>query len=353
VLVAPALSTRNRMLPLSPLRTLLPRVMTSNRAASGHELIQLPTIIKVRLLGTRRQSGIVPGDSLSPRSGRGRGRSPVPVPDLSGIGGAPPSPASPFAADGDAPPSPIPIAGSAPLGGAPGARLCVCLPVCTHVCVCVRVATPKDISATAAISTSGSAKSESAVHVPFMRPVLRLSLCMQVPGADVAFEHSRPPTAAPPHLLRDLCASWQNGACGPGRSRSDSQSSACLYRSRRHLGPPTTAEASEVRTQWAAARCTARRPGAVGRPSMRARQGTSRRSRSRADSVSVVDRGGCTTAHPSPDADVVRFCAHLVAGSLPLRPTRLVSYRSLPLLGSACCGAGARHGTARPALRTR
>ena len=39
--------------------TLLPRVMTSNRA--GRELIQLPTIIRVRLLGTRRQSGTVPG----------------------------------------------------------------------------------------------------------------------------------------------------------------------------------------------------------------------------------------------------------------------------------------------------
>ena len=69
------------------------------------------TIIKVRLLGTRRQSGTVPGT----------------VPDLSGDGDAPPSP-SPicpesgtlprprprFAGDGDAPPSPIPIGGSAP-----------------------------------------------------------------------------------------------------------------------------------------------------------------------------------------------------------------------------------------------
>ena len=90
---SPALSTRNRMLSLSLLqvRTLLPRVsrrvMTSNRARHEpecHELIQLPTIIKVRLLGTRRQSGTVPGT----------------VPDLAG--------------DGDAPPSPIPIGGSAP-----------------------------------------------------------------------------------------------------------------------------------------------------------------------------------------------------------------------------------------------
>ena len=105
----PVKPTKSRMLSLSPLRTLLPRVMTSNRAR--HELIQLPTIIKVRLLGTRRQSGTVP----------------VPVPDLAGDGDAPPSP-SPicpesgtlprprprFAGDGDAPPSPIPIGGSAP-----------------------------------------------------------------------------------------------------------------------------------------------------------------------------------------------------------------------------------------------
>ena len=105
----PVKPTKSRMLSLSPLRTLLPRVMTSNRAR--HELIQLPTVIKVRLLGTRRQSGTVP----------------VPVPDLAGDGDAPPSP-SPicpesgtlprprprFAGDGDAPPSPIPIGGSAP-----------------------------------------------------------------------------------------------------------------------------------------------------------------------------------------------------------------------------------------------
>ena len=66
--------------------------MTSNRAR--HELIQLPTIFKVRpLLGTRRQSGTVPGTVTVPDStGRGRGRSPVPVPDLSGIGDSPPSP---------------------------------------------------------------------------------------------------------------------------------------------------------------------------------------------------------------------------------------------------------------------
>ncbi len=69
-----------RMLSLSLLqvqvRTLLPRgrVMTSNRAR--HELIQLPTIVQVRLLGTRRQSGTVPGT----------------VPDLAGDGDAPPSP---------------------------------------------------------------------------------------------------------------------------------------------------------------------------------------------------------------------------------------------------------------------
>ncbi len=71
-------------------------VMTSNRAR--HELIQLlvPTIINVRLLGTRRQSGTVPlgtvpradlaGDGPGGRDAppspspiwRGRGRSPVP-----------------------------------------------------------------------------------------------------------------------------------------------------------------------------------------------------------------------------------------------------------------------------------
>ena len=79
---APALSTRNRVLSLSLLqvRTLPSRVMTSNRAR--HELIQLPTIIKVRpLLGTRRQSGNLPGGD-GPRFGRGRGRSPVPGPVL-------------------------------------------------------------------------------------------------------------------------------------------------------------------------------------------------------------------------------------------------------------------------------
>jgi hypothetical protein len=110
----PVKPTKSRMLSLSPLRTLLPRVMTSNRAR--HELIQLPTIIKVRLLGTRRQSGTVP----------------VPVPDLAGDGDAPPSP-SPicpesgtlprprprFAGDGDAPPSPIPLGVSVPWAGPP------------------------------------------------------------------------------------------------------------------------------------------------------------------------------------------------------------------------------------------
>ena len=92
----PVKPTKSRMLSLSPLRTLLPRVMTSNRAM--HEPIQLPTIIKVRLLGTRRQSGSVP----------------VPVPDLAGDGDAPPSP-SPICRGpgGDAPPSPTPIGGSA------------------------------------------------------------------------------------------------------------------------------------------------------------------------------------------------------------------------------------------------
>ncbi len=52
-------------------------MMTSNRAR--HELIQLPTIsVKVRLLGTRQQSGTVPGT--------------VPRADLPGDGDAPPSP---------------------------------------------------------------------------------------------------------------------------------------------------------------------------------------------------------------------------------------------------------------------
>jgi hypothetical protein len=76
VAVARALSTRNRRvlsLSLLQVRTLPSLVMTSNRAR--HELIQLPTIIKVRLLGTRRQSGTVPGT----------------VPDLAGDGDAPPS----------------------------------------------------------------------------------------------------------------------------------------------------------------------------------------------------------------------------------------------------------------------
>ncbi len=95
--VAPALSTRSRMPSLSLLqvRTLLPRLMTSNRAR--HELIQLPSTIsvKVRLpvLGTRRQSGTVPGT----------------VPDSSDLSG-----------DGDAPPSPSPICPES--GTLPGPR---------------------------------------------------------------------------------------------------------------------------------------------------------------------------------------------------------------------------------------
>ena len=93
--VAPALSTRNRVLSLSLLqvRTLPSRVMTSNRAR--HERIQLPTIIKVRLLGTRRQSGTVPGtvgDLAGDRDGDAPPGVPGPVPDLSGIGDSPPSP---------------------------------------------------------------------------------------------------------------------------------------------------------------------------------------------------------------------------------------------------------------------
>jgi hypothetical protein len=56
--------------------------MTSNQAR--HAPIQLPTIIEVRLFGTRRHSGTVPGT----------------VPGFSGDGDAP---------DGDAPPSPSPI----------------------------------------------------------------------------------------------------------------------------------------------------------------------------------------------------------------------------------------------------
>ena len=63
--------------------------MTSNRAR--HELIQLPTIIKVRLLGTRRHSGTVP----------------VPVPDLAGDGDAPPSP-SPICPESGTLPRPRP-----------------------------------------------------------------------------------------------------------------------------------------------------------------------------------------------------------------------------------------------------
>ncbi len=63
--------------------------MTSNRARHG--LIQLPTIFKVRpLLGTRRQSGTVPG-TVPDLAGDGPGRSPVPVPDfkLAGTGTLP------------------------------------------------------------------------------------------------------------------------------------------------------------------------------------------------------------------------------------------------------------------------
>jgi hypothetical protein len=116
--VAPlaALSTRNRVLSLRLSLSLLQvrtlpsscRVMTSNRARHD-ELIQLPTIIKVRLLrvGTRRQSGTVPGtvpdlagdgDARDPvprpRFVRNRGLSPVPVPDLAGTG-TPPRPRFP------------------------------------------------------------------------------------------------------------------------------------------------------------------------------------------------------------------------------------------------------------------
>jgi hypothetical protein len=134
--VAPALSTRKRVLSLSLLqvRTLPSRVMTSESNRARHERIQLPTIIKVRprrLLGTWTPTiGDRPGPGLPPGRGTVRGRSPIwpgtargtlPRP-RPGDGDAPPSP-SPicpesgtlprprprFGGDGDAPPSPIPI----------------------------------------------------------------------------------------------------------------------------------------------------------------------------------------------------------------------------------------------------
>jgi hypothetical protein len=96
-------------LSLLQVRTLLPWVMTRTLNRARHEchelVIQLPTIIKVRLLGTRRQSGTVtvPGT----------------VPDLAGDGDAPPSPSptasvfqvvrNPSRGLGDSPPSPSPI----------------------------------------------------------------------------------------------------------------------------------------------------------------------------------------------------------------------------------------------------
>jgi hypothetical protein len=126
VTVAPALSTRNRVLSLSLLqvRTLPSRAMTSNRAR--HELIQLPTIFKVRPLPqcqcsahadnrgpSRGRSPIWPETGTLPRPRprfvRNRGLSPVPVPDLAGTGTLPRA-------------SPIPIGGSAPCPG-PGRPL--------------------------------------------------------------------------------------------------------------------------------------------------------------------------------------------------------------------------------------
>ena len=65
----------------------MPRVMTSNRAR--HELIQLPTnSVKVRLLGTRRQSGTVPG-TVPDLSGPGRGRPAGPIRRPPGLHTAP------------------------------------------------------------------------------------------------------------------------------------------------------------------------------------------------------------------------------------------------------------------------
>ncbi len=87
-----------------------------NRAR--HAPIQLPTIIKVRLLGThghtptirvggpsRGRSPVSPGTGTLPRPG------PSPICPESGTL---PRPRPRFAGDGDAPPSPIPIGGSAP-----------------------------------------------------------------------------------------------------------------------------------------------------------------------------------------------------------------------------------------------
>ena len=83
----PLKPTKSRLLSLSPLRTLLPRMMTPNRAR--HELL-LKCGCSAHADCRRPTIGDRPGDG--PRFGRGRGRSPVPVPDLSGIGDSPPSP---------------------------------------------------------------------------------------------------------------------------------------------------------------------------------------------------------------------------------------------------------------------
>jgi hypothetical protein len=126
VLVAPALSTRSKPNAVRVVESSSSSDPPSSRPGDDvessyrHELIQLPTIIKVRLLGTRpgRQSGTVPG-TVPDLAGDGDAPPgpgvPVPVPDLSGIGDSPPSPCPIWRGRGR---SPVPdIGGSAPWFG--------------------------------------------------------------------------------------------------------------------------------------------------------------------------------------------------------------------------------------------
>ncbi len=114
----------------------MPPVMTSNRARhDSSELIQLPTMsVKVRLLGTRLQSGTVtpgdgprlPGDGDAPPSESAfhfqSSGVPVPDSDLSRIGDAPPFPSPICRGRGR---SPVPDSHRGPDGGGPrpGIRL--------------------------------------------------------------------------------------------------------------------------------------------------------------------------------------------------------------------------------------
>ena len=114
VLRAPAAPATPMVQSLSPLRTLLPRMMTPNRAR--HELL-LKCGCSAHADCRRPTIGDRPGDG--PRFGRGRGRSPVPVPDLSGIGDSPPSP-SPICRGRGRSPVPDSHRGVRALGRPPG-----------------------------------------------------------------------------------------------------------------------------------------------------------------------------------------------------------------------------------------